>query len=71
MTYAITHFKPNPTIHGYTLIIEQEFEFGGPFPTIIIQTGSIKGSMSNWVKFQKCVENEVKEREERERGAKP
>ena len=36
MPFSMNHLKPNPTIHGYTLIIESEFDFGGSIPTSII-----------------------------------
>ena len=35
-------FKPNPSIRGYTVIIDSEFNFGGNLPASIVAGASVK-----------------------------
>ena len=42
MPYSMYMFKPNPSIRGYTVIIDSEFNFGGNLPNSIVQGASVK-----------------------------
>jgi len=63
MPLSMVSFKPNPIIHGYTLIISSEFNFGGSIPNSLIQAGSVKGSIAAWTKMQKILAKELEQRQ--------
>lgn len=54
--------KPNPEIRGYTLMIDNEFSFGGNIPNNMVLNKQLEGSVKGYALFQKCVEDAVKER---------
>jgi hypothetical protein len=42
MPFSMNVFKPNPSIRGYTVIIDSEFNFGGNLPASIVAGASVK-----------------------------
>ena len=36
MNSGMFHLKPNPEIHGYTAIVDSDFNFGGNVPRSVV-----------------------------------
>lgn len=56
----LVFLKPNPEIRGYTMIIHNEFQFGGNIPNSMVLSKQLEGSTKGLTTFQKLVEERVK-----------
>lgn len=58
----IYHFKPDPEIHGYTVIVEQDVPIADNENTSAVQNAQLKAGVKTWEKFLQVVAKAAKVR---------